>query len=147
MKSEEAAYTPSRENYVRAPVDFILHNSTMLFNSYEFIFFFLPINLFIFFQIGKRGYYQLAIAALVAASLFFYDWWNASYIILLLVSILFNYFIGLTISRPDIYKTLPVSRKSLLIFGIVVNIGLLGYFKYANFLVATSNIFLTHLSN
>ena len=113
----------------------------MLFSSYEFIFFFLPLNLFIFFQIGRRGYYQLAIAALVAASLFFYAWWNASYLILLLVSILFNYFIGLTLSRSDIYKALPVSRKNLLIFGVVVNLGLLGYFKYANFLVTTSNVF------
>ena len=113
----------------------------MLFSSYEFIFLFLPINLFIFFQLGRRGYYQLAIATLVAASLFFYGWWDASYLVVLLGSIFFNYFIGLTLSRPDIYKTLPVNRKDLLIFGIVVNLGLLGYFKYTNFLITITNYF------
>lgn len=111
----------------------------MLFSSYEFIFLFLPISLFIFFQIGRRGYFQLAIATLVAASLFFYGWWDASYLVLLLVSISFNYFIGVTLSRPELYKTLPVNRRGLLTFGIVVNLGLLGYFKYTNFLVETTN--------
>jgi hypothetical protein len=53
----------------------------MLFNSWEFIFLFLPLTLFIFFQIGRRGYYTFAIAWLVAASLFFYAWWNPAYLI------------------------------------------------------------------
>ena len=104
----------------------------MLFNSYEFILF-LTVSLFIFFQIAERGYRQFAIAALVAASIFFYGWWDISYVLLLLSSILFNYFIGITLSH------FPLSRKGLVIFGIASNLGLLIYFKYNNFLVITAN--------
>jgi hypothetical protein len=71
----------------------------MLFNSYEFIFLFLPISLFIFFQLGGRGYHQLAIAWLVVTSLFFYGWWNASYLGLMLASVIVNYFMGMALSR------------------------------------------------
>ena len=69
----------------------------MLFNSFEFIFAFLPITIFVFFQIGKYNR-SLAAAWLGLASLFFYGWWNPAYIILLLGSILFNYFIGIFLS-------------------------------------------------
>jgi len=111
----------------------------MLFNSFEFVFLFLPITLLIFFQIGRRGYYKLASAWLVAASLFFYGWWEVSYLALLLVSMLFNYFVGVALSRR--YTTTLINSKQVLIFGIVVNLGLLGYFKYANFLVSSTNSF------
>lgn len=109
----------------------------MLFNSPEFIFLFLPVSLFIFFQVGRRGYHQAAIIWLVAASLFFYGWWQVAYLGLLLASIAFNYLIGMTLSR--LYPIELVERKYLLTFGIVVNLGLLGYFKYANFLVSSTN--------
>ena len=48
----------------------------MLFNSYEFIFLFLPITLLGFHLIGKQEHYRIAIAWLVGASLFFYGWWK-----------------------------------------------------------------------
>lgn len=110
----------------------------MLFNSYEFILF-LTASLFIFFQIGKRGHRQSAIAALVVASIFFYGWWDTSYVLLLLFSISFNYFVGITLSRFPFYRTPLIDRKGLLIFGIASNLGLLIYFKYTNFLVTTTN--------
>lgn len=109
----------------------------MLFNSYEFIFVFLPLTLFVFFQISRTGYHQLAIAVLIVASLFFYAWWQVSCLVLLLVSIFFNYLLGIALSRHD--KKIFLSKQGLLTFGIVVNLGLLGYFKYANFLVFTTN--------
>lgn len=108
----------------------------MLFNSFEFIFLFLPITLLIFFQVGKRGYYKLAIAWLVATSLFFYGWWNPSYLGLLVFSLLFNYFVGSVLSQP---MTILMNKRLLLILGIGVNLALIGYFKYANFFASTVN--------
>jgi alginate O-acetyltransferase complex protein AlgI len=70
----------------------------MLFNSYVFILLFLPITLVGFFVIGRRSHYRLAIAWLVAASFFFYAYWNPPYLILILVSIELNYAIGSRLS-------------------------------------------------
>jgi D-alanyl-lipoteichoic acid acyltransferase DltB (MBOAT superfamily) len=108
----------------------------MLFNSFEFIFIFLPITLCVFFQLGRRGYYKIAIGWLVAASLFFYGWWNPAYLGLLIFSLLFNYLLGSALSQRF---TVPLSKKWLLTLGIAVNLSLIGYFKYANFFVSTIN--------
>lgn len=106
----------------------------MLFNSFEFIFLFLPITLVIFFQVGKFGNYKVAIAWLVAASLFFYGWWDPAYLGLLIFSILFNYCVGLGLSQR---VPVIISKKLLLAFGVAVNVGLIGYFKYADFFLST----------
>lgn len=80
----------------------------MLFNSLEFIFGFLPIALISFYQIGRRGYYNWALVALLAASLFFYGWWNPPYLLLLIGSIGLNYAIGWGLS----YKiNSPIAKK------------------------------------
>jgi hypothetical protein len=70
----------------------------MLFNSYIFIFLFLPITLLGFHLIGSQGHHRVAVAWLVAASLFFYGWWNPAYLGLILGSMLFNYAIGVALS-------------------------------------------------
>jgi len=106
----------------------------MLFNSYVFLFIFLPIVLLGFHLIGKKGHYRLAISWLVFASLFFYGWWNPVYILLILGSTLFNFFFG--------FLLLKQRNKLFLILGIMGNLAVLGYFKYANFFVANIN----HLS-
>ena len=69
----------------------------MLFNSYEFLFFYFPVVLAAFFAIGR---YSRSLAALwlFAASLFFYGWWNPAYVSLLIGSILFNFAMGSAIS-------------------------------------------------
>lgn len=108
----------------------------MLFNSYEFLFLFLPLTLVVFFVIGSRGHHRAAISWLVGASLFFYGWWNAAYLGLLIGSVLFNYLMGVLLSD----ETSLVKKKWFLIFGITVNLGLLGYFKYANFFVDNLNL-------
>ncbi len=105
----------------------------MLFNSYPFIFLFLPIVLLVFFALGERNRKKLALTWLVAASLFFYGWWNPVYLGLLILSILFNYVIGLYLSQPI------ASKKALLTFGIIANLALLAYYKYANFFVDSVN--------
>jgi len=108
----------------------------MLFNSFEFIFIFLPITLLIFFLVGRRGYYKIALTWLVAASLFFYGWWNPAYLGLLVFSLLFNYCIGVCLSDK---LTGQFNKKMLLALGIAVNISLIAYFKYENFFVSTIN--------
>lgn len=108
----------------------------MLFNSFEFIFLFLPITLLGFFWIGKRNHHHVAISWLVLCSLFFYGWWNPAYLFLILFSMLFNYAIGVMLGNGDKQKT----RKIILIVGVAVNIGLLGYYKYANFFIDQINL-------
>ncbi|MEH2089708.1 MBOAT family O-acyltransferase [Nostoc sp.] len=108
----------------------------MLFNSPEFIFIFLPITLLIFFQISNSKFYKLAIPWLTAASFFFYGCWNPYYLILLISSILFNYFIGIAISRHYVRVFKP---KYLLILSVLTNLCLLGYFKYMNFFLTSTN--------
>ena len=103
----------------------------MLFNSHIFIFLFLPITLLGFFTLGSRGYYRIALAWLILASLFFYGWWNPIYLSLLILSILCNYTLGQGLNR---YR-----NKTILILGISANLALLGYYKYANFFIANVN--------
>ncbi|MCW8932690.1 MAG: MBOAT family protein [Gammaproteobacteria bacterium] len=104
----------------------------MLFNSYSFIFFFLPITYLLYSWLEKFSNQRVKLIWLVLASLFFYGWWNPVYVILIVSSILFNYFWGNLLHQ--------YSSRILLIFGISVNLGLLGYFKYANFFVDTVNL-------
>lgn len=108
----------------------------MLFNSPEFIFLFLPITLFIFLLLSKGTYYKVAIAWLTSVSLFFYGWWNVSYLALLVISVLFNYCVGVILSNR---QTRILKPKFWLVFGIVFNLCLLGYFKYTNFIVTSVN--------
>ncbi|MEE8575519.1 MAG: MBOAT family O-acyltransferase, partial [Thermodesulfobacteriota bacterium] len=102
----------------------------MLFNSYEFILFFLPLTLIIYFLLTRAKQTIAAKSWLVLSSLFFYGWWNPKYLPLLIGSILFNYCSG-----AAIYKATGASRKRTLIFAIAANIALLGYFKYTNFFI------------
>lgn len=103
----------------------------MLFNSYIFIFIFLPIVLLGFHLIGGKGYYRIAISWLVGASLFFYGWWNPAYLGLIIASIVFNYAIGGMLGKHP--------SKPILSFGVAINLGLIGYFKYANFFIDNIN--------
>ncbi|MFA7084214.1 MAG: MBOAT family protein [Arcobacteraceae bacterium] len=110
----------------------------MLFNSYEFIFFFLPITFFIYFYLLSQRLIVGAKGFLVFASLFFYSWWNIVYLPLILSSMLFNYVIGNSLNEN--FKKIKVAKKSLLLFGILANIALLGYFKYSDFFIANLNL-------
>ena len=85
-----------------------------------------------FHLLGKKGHYRLTIGWLVAASLFFYGWWNPIYLGLLVGSVLFNYAFGFVLlNRPS---------KLFLFLGIIGNLGALGYFKYGNFFVDNINV-------
>jgi D-alanyl-lipoteichoic acid acyltransferase DltB (MBOAT superfamily) len=108
----------------------------MLFNSYEFIFAFLPLTFFIYFFLLNKRLIIGAKGFLVFASLFFYSWWNIAYLPLILVSMLFNYVVGNSLNKRSQSKVNP---KTLLIIGIIANLSLLGYFKYADFFIENFN--------
>jgi len=107
----------------------------LLFNSYEFIFAFLPITFFIYFYLIKKRLILGAKIFLVFSSLVFYSWWNIIYLPLIVGSMIFNYIIGYKLSTNIEKKR----KKTLLIFGIVANLLLLGYFKYADFFIENIN--------
>ena len=111
----------------------------MLFNSYEFIFVFLPVSFSVYFYLNHK---RLAIAAkgwLVFSSLFFYSWWNIVFLPLILVSVLFNFTIAKAMLGSIDFNKKHLSKKSLLKIGLVFNIGLLIYFKYMDFFISSIN--------
>ena len=110
----------------------------MLFNSYEFIFFFLPTTFFIYFYLNAKHLVYASKAFLVFASLFFYAWWNIAYLPLILVSMLFNYALGRELAFRT-HKCKKYSSKTLLTVGIVLNLSLLGYYKYMDFFILNVN--------
>ena len=103
----------------------------MLFNSYEFLFLFLPITLIGFFWLSRSSI-TYASAWLALASVLFYGFWNPAYVGLLLASIGCNYVLGLWINKAAARHETR-KAKHLLWFSIAANLLLLGYYKYANF--------------
>jgi D-alanyl-lipoteichoic acid acyltransferase DltB (MBOAT superfamily) len=115
----------------------------MLFNSFGFIFRFLPITLVGFFALGRLQP-RLAAAWVTGASLFFYGWWNPIYVPLLLASILFNFTCARYIAPDAAWPSTRV-RQRLLVLAIAVNLLLLGYYKYASFFLDSAGSLLgTH---
>ena len=106
----------------------------MLFPSFTFILFFLPITLALYYLFGAKNR-TAAHIWLVLASFVFYSWFNYSYFLILLGSILGNYFLA----------SLLWKKPSKLVFtiGLIANIGLLGYYKYCDFFIDNIN----HLLN
>lgn len=109
----------------------------MLFNSYSFIFLFLPITFAGMFWLGKYSH-RLAALWLGLASLTFYSAWDSRFVLLLLGSIAFNYGAGCWIALCRAAGTGKRTRYSLAT-AIAANLILLGYFKYTNFFIASVN--------
>jgi alginate O-acetyltransferase complex protein AlgI len=114
----------------------------VLFNSYQFIFGFLPITLIGFFLLARVAR-PAAASWLVLASLFFYGWWSLRALPLLLCSIVVNYLFGMRLA-PNGGATAR-ARKWTLIAAITFDLALLAYFKYTNFLVSNANLALDAL--
>ena len=104
----------------------------MLFSSITFLFLFLPIVMAVYYIVPGRG----KNIVLLIASLFFYAWGEPVYVVLMILSILFNYFCGRDIQAngEDAGKA-----KLSLAFAVTVNILILGFFKYYGFLLDTVN--------
>lgn len=121
----------------------------MLFNSYIFILLFLPLCLAGYFVLRHFKLYNPALVFLVGMSLWFYGYANPSYLPIIVVSILVNYFVYYFMGLADkknkaALKEASASRniiikKVLLILGIIFNLSLLGYFKYMNFFIENIN--------
>lgn len=104
----------------------------MLFNSYEFLFIYLPIVFTVYFILNRLKQPDLAKAWLALSSLFFYSWWNIHNLPILLGSILFNYWIGHRIVQSE-------HKRAWLVFGIIIDLWVLFYFKYYNFFLDSVN--------
>ncbi len=104
----------------------------MLFNSYEFIFGFVPIVLLGAHLLAGREQPRLCVAWLVGMSLFFYGWWNPAFLGLIIGSVVFNFLVGSYLARHRLSR----GAKLALTSGILANLGAIGYFKYAGFLVS-----------
>ena len=113
----------------------------MLFNSYIFIFLFLPIALLGYFGFNKASKYTLAKYFLVGMSLWFYAYFNISYLWIILASIAVNYICHNLMLSEKLQGERGNSniRKSVLFVGLIFNIGLLFYYKYFNFFVDNVN--------
>jgi alginate O-acetyltransferase complex protein AlgI len=109
----------------------------MLFNSYNFLFFFLPIffSLIIlsFNFFNKKKIFILVILF----SLIFYSFDNFNFTFLLFLSIILNYFFSIKIDKTNNYKF----KKTFLVLIIIINLFVLGYFKYYNFFIENLNYF------
>src|SRR5881396_1292135 len=98
----------------------------MLFSSYTFLFQFLPATVLAF-AAARRHSPRAGIMVLAGASLIFYGAWKPVYLLLLLGSIGFNFWLGLRMEDP-------ARRRRLGTLGVAANLALLCYFKYTNFL-------------
>jgi D-alanyl-lipoteichoic acid acyltransferase DltB (MBOAT superfamily) len=107
----------------------------MLFNSYTFIFAFLPIALLGYLAFVHFAPRQWAIRWLIFCSLFFYGWWQPQNLWILLFLLLFNYGLGVCLGRLTHGKT----ARLVLVAGLAVNLGMLCYYKYANFFAGAVN--------
>ena len=108
----------------------------MLFSSITFLFMFLPIVMAVYYLV-PNGVKNIV---LLLASLFFYAWGEPVYVVLMILSIVLNYFCGRDIeaNADD-----PKKAKLSLAFALTANILILGFFKYYGFLLDTVNSFLT----
>ena len=104
----------------------------MIFSSLFFLFLFLPLSLAAYYLLPRRW----RNLCLLVFSLVFYAWGEPVYILLMLFTACFDYGIGALLER---LAGRPALRKAALIFGICVNLGMLGYFKYAGLFVTTFN--------
>lgn len=112
----------------------------MLFTTAVFVLLFLPVVWTGFFLLGSRSPGWGA-AWLFAASVFFYGWWMPEFTLLLLASIGFNFVVGRQVAAAATGATRSALSASTawLVLGIVVDLSLLAYFKYANFFLANVN--------
>ena len=123
----------------------------MLFNSYIFIFIFLPIALIGWYGLNRFGWYKPASLFLSAMSLWFYAYFNVRYLAIILCSIGLNFFLSFlltkipavpqTVGHTDGKKTpLPFMNRMGLSAGLLLNLGILFYFKYYDFFIENINL-------
>ncbi len=112
----------------------------MVFSSAVFLFLFLPVTLLFYspklFYKNREREFAKKNFVLLAVSLIFYAWGEPLYVLLMMLSIAFNYLIALDI---EMHREKPEKMKLILIFGIIFNVFALGFFKYADFVTESLN--------
>jgi len=106
----------------------------MLFNSYEFLCFFFPLTCVLFFVLCARGWARAAAGWLGLMSIVFYGYWSPRYVLLLLASIVVNFFLAQLLLKCRAGES-RLQAKHVLIAAVTANLATLAYFKYANFFV------------
>lgn len=106
----------------------------MLFSAITFLFFYLPVTVLIYFIAPKPA----KNAVLLLGSLFFYGWGEPKYLILMVISIIQGYVLGLLIDKSKRDKKEKLS-KLYISLSVVLSLGTLGYFKYADFFIENFN--------
>jgi alginate O-acetyltransferase complex protein AlgI len=109
----------------------------MVFNSYEFIFVFLPTVVVVFFALGKVSRTS-ALRWVIGASLFFYAWWRPLNVLIIAPSVLINFALARLLQRLNKQGNRGAAL-TVLMLGVAFNVAFLGYFKYSNFLVGAVN--------
>lgn len=107
----------------------------MLFNSYIFIFLFLPLVLLGYYGLNYLKQYKLALGYVIGMSMWFYGYNSLEYLVILIISILANFLVVEGMARTQRKQV----RKSLLIVGLFWNIGVLFCFKYYDFFMENIN--------
>lgn len=119
----------------------------MLFNSYIFVFIFFPICLVGYYGFLKSGKPEATRVFLTAMSLWFYGYFNLSYLLIMICSIAGNYLFHRLLSRGKLRdgargegeKSLPLSGGAVMVLAVALNLGVLFYFKYFDFFLDTMN--------
>lgn len=130
----------------------------MLFNSYIFIFVFLPICILGYFLINKTGKNKLGHAFLLGMSLWFYGYFNPAYLLIIIASVCINYTFYCwmrklqqremlcAVTENEEMANMADTRigrlkacKPVMIFGVAVNLGIIAYFKYMDFFIENIN--------
>ncbi len=105
----------------------------MLFNSPIYIFLFLPISVVVYYTLNRKHLITAGKTWLVLCSFYFYAFWNEKYLLLIILSILFNFGVGSTLNKNKSQKKLTLT------VGIIFNLALLAYYKYTNFFIDNIN--------
>lgn len=108
----------------------------MLFNSFIFIFLFLPVTLTGWYVLNKLKSDIIPKVFLIIMSLVFYAYFNIKYLPIIVISIIVNYCIYLILRKSK----KQILRKAVFIFGLVLNIGILFYYKYLGFFTENINL-------
>ncbi|WP_413581348.1 MBOAT family O-acyltransferase [Bdellovibrio sp. HCB288] len=104
----------------------------MLFNSYSFLFLFLPLTLLGYYLITKKN---LQLWFLFFSSVVFYAYWSKTYVFLLLFTVVLDFYLA----KAIYYAKSQRARKALLLTSVICNLSILGFFKYYNFFAESMN--------
>ena len=112
----------------------------MQFNSYLFIFIFMPLVLIGWYGLNRLRRYRLAEAFLAGMSLWFYGYFNTYYLAIILVSMVLNYFLSFLLTKiPENAAHTKLLYRLAMAIGVTLNLGILFYYKYYDFFIENIN--------